>query len=269
VPEVIDFKIAANRKALITGGASGIGFATAKRLAAAGIAVAIADLNESQLETARGSLGPTALSVGMDVTRRSSVRDAVARVQDALGGLDTLVTCAGVFRFGEASAISEEEWDLTVDVNLKGTFLACQACLPALRASERGRIVTVSSISGVRGDDFASHYSASKFGVIGLTQSLAVENGRFGMTVNAVCPGTIPGTTMGQSSMAQKIELRKLSESEIVERDSRGLPLGRLGRAEDIADAIAFLVTDNASWITGQALVIDGGTLLSPPSHNR
>jgi NAD(P)-dependent dehydrogenase (short-subunit alcohol dehydrogenase family) len=266
---VIDFTISTGRKALITGGASGIGLATAKKLAEAGIRVSIADLDQSQVDATCRSLGSSALGVRMDVTNRRSVQDAVARVEDEFGGLDTLVTCAGVFRFGEALSISEDDWDLTVDVNLKGTFLACQTCLPALRASKRGRIVTVSSISGVRGDDFASHYSASKFGVIGLTQSLAVENGRFGVTVNAVCPGTIPGTTMGQSSMAQKVELRKLSEGEIVQRDSSSLPLGRLGRAEDIADAITFLITENASWITGQALVVDGGTLLSPPSHHR
>lgn len=266
---VVDFTIATGRKALITGGASGIGLATAKRLRGAGVSVAIADKNAEQLVRGRESLGSDTVTVLMDVASRSSVLEGTARAADALGGIDTLVTCAGVFRFGEASEISEEEWDLTIDVNLKGTFLSCQAALGFLRASGRGRIVTVSSISGVRGDDLASHYSASKFGVVGLTQSLAVENGRYGMTVNAVCPGTIPGTTMGQSSMSQKIEMRNMSAADIEKRDGASLPAGRLGRAEDIADAITFLVTDNAAWITGQALVVDGGTLLSPPSAPR
>lgn len=266
---MIGFTIASGRKALITGGASGIGFATAKQLTRAGVTVALADRNAEQLAKAAAAFGNDIVTTVMDVADRASVQQGVGRITNALGGLDTLVTCAGVFRFGEASVISEDEWDLTIDVNLKGTFLVCQAALPALRKSGRGRIVTVASTSGIRGDDCASHYSASKFGVVGLTQSLAVENGRYGITVNAVCPGAIPGTTMGQSSMSQKIEMRKLSEEEIVKRDGAALPLGRLGRAEDIADAVSFFVTDNASWITGQALAIDGGTLLAPPSHPR
>lgn len=266
---MIDFTIAKGRKALITGGASGIGFATAKRLAAAGVAVAIADRNDELLATAAGEIGTNTATAVMDVADRASVHEGVKRIVDALGGLDTLVTCAGIFRFSEATLITEEDWDETVDINLKGTFLVCQAALPAIRASGRGRIVTVASTSGLRGDDCASHYSAAKFGVVGLTQSLAVENGRFGITVNAVCPGAIPGTRMGQSSMAQKIEMRKLSEEEIMKRDGASLPLGRLGFAEDIADAIAFLTTENAGWITGQALAIDGGTLLAPSSHGR
>lgn len=263
------FQIARDRKVLITGGASGFGYATAKRLVGLGIAVAIADIDEARLAEAADALGGRTVPVQMNVADKASVIEGVAKARDALGGLDTVICCAGVFKFADFTQLSEEAWDRTLDINLKGTFLVCQAAMSSLRESRRGRIVTVSSTSGIRGDDFASDYSASKFGVIGLTQSMAVESGRFGTTVNAVCPGTVPGTTMGKQSMEQKIRLRGLDEKEIVSRDSQSLTLKRLGTPEDIADTILFLITDNASWITGQSIVVDGGALLAGPSHHR
>lgn len=263
------FRIAQDRKVLITGGASGFGFATAKKLVGLGVPVVIADIDEGRLAEAAGALGNKVVPVQMNVADKASVGRGVARAHDVLAGLDTVVCCAGVFSFADFMQLSEEAWDRTVDINLKGTFLVCQAAMASLRESGRGRIVTVSSTSGLRGDDFASDYSASKFGVIGLTQSMAVESGRFGMTVNAVCPGTVPGTTMGRQSMEQKVRLRGLGEAEIVARDSQSLTLRRLGKPEDVADAILFLLTDNASWITGQAIVVDGGALLAGPSHHR
>lgn len=263
------FRIAKDRKVLITGGASGLGMATARKLAALGVSVAIADIDQDRLAVTARELDGRVHPVQMNVADKASVQKGVAAVRDQLGGLDTVVCCAGIFRFADFMELSLEAWDQTIDVNLKGTFLVCQAAMASIRESGRGRIVTVSSTSGIRGDDFASDYSASKFGVIGLTQSMAVESGRFGTTVNAVCPGTVPGTTMGRQSMAQKIGLRGLDEEEIVARDAQSLTLRRLGTEDDIADTIIFLLTDNASWITGQAIVVDGGTLLAGPSHHR
>jgi meso-butanediol dehydrogenase / (S,S)-butanediol dehydrogenase / diacetyl reductase len=263
------FTLAPGRKALITGGASGFGFAIAERLAQSGALVAIADVDETKLASAAAKLAGLALPVSMNVVERASVARGVKHVVDRFGGLDTLVTSAGIFQFGDFATITEAEWDRTVDINLKGTFLVCQAALPYLRDSGRGRVVTVSSSSGKRGDDFASHYSASKFGVIGLTQSLAVESGGFGMTVNSVCPGTVPGTAMGQGSLRQKIAMRGLEGDELLDIDARSLPLRRLGTPGDVADAILFLITENASWITGQALSVDGGALLAGLSHRR
>ena len=256
-----------DRKALITGGASGFGLATAKRLVQAGVRVAIVDVNADALKSASEQLGPSVVGVQMDVTDQSSVEQGVRDAAAELGGLDMLVTSAGVFTFGELTQIEESEWDTTIDVNLKGTFLALRAALPFLRESGRGRVVTISSTSGVRGDDNASHYSASKWGVIGLTQSAAVENGRYGVTCNVVCPGVVPGTSIGQRSMDQKVSMRGQSAQEIVQRDGAVLPMRRLGEPEDIADAVMFLLSDNAGWITGQAIVVDGGALLAPPSQ--
>lgn len=263
------FRIANDRKALITGGASGFGLATARKLATLGVSVAIADIDEGRLAAAVGELDGKVHPVRMDVADKASVQKGVAAARQSLGGLDTVVCCAGIFRFADFMDLSLEAWERTIDINLKGTFLVCQAAMATVRESGRGRIVTVSSTSGIRGDDFASDYSASKFGVVGLTQSMAVESGRFGTTVNAVCPGTVPGTTMGRQSMEQKIRLRGLDEREIVARDSQSLTLRRLGTPDDIADTILFLLTDNAGWITGQAIVVDGGTLLAGPSHHR
>jgi NAD(P)-dependent dehydrogenase (short-subunit alcohol dehydrogenase family) len=263
------FSIAPDRKALVTGGASGFGLAIAQRLQRCGAAVAIADVDGNKLAVSKAKLGPKAVAIEMNVTERSSVISGVEAAATALGGLDTLVTSAGVFEFGEFSAITEREWDRTIDVNLKGTFLACQAALSHLRKSGRGRVVTISSSSGKRGDDFASHYSASKFGVIGLTQSLAIESGSFGMTANAVCPGTVPGTTMGEGSMRQKVAMRGLEAEEIIRIDSESLTIPRLGTSDDVADLVLFLITENASWITGQAISVDGGALLAGRSHRR
>jgi NAD(P)-dependent dehydrogenase (short-subunit alcohol dehydrogenase family) len=263
------FSIAPDRKALVTGGASGFGLAIAQRLQQCGALVAIADIDGRKLAASKAMLGPKAVGIEMNVTDRGSVIAGVEAAATAFGGLDTLVTSAGVFEFGEFSSITEEAWDRTIDINLKGTFLVCQAALGHLRESGRGRVITISSSSGKRGDDYASHYSASKFGVIGLTQSLAVESGSFGLTANAVCPGTVPGTAMGEGSMQQKVAMRGLDAEEIIRMDSDSLAIPRLGTPADIADAVLFLITENASWITGQAISVDGGALLAGRSHRR
>lgn len=261
------FSFEHGRKAVVTGGASGFGFAIAKRLNEIGAKIVLADINQEALDKAVAELGANASAVRVDVRDPDSVKNAISLAAETMGGIDCLVTSAGVFTFGEMTQIDNADWDLTLDVNLKGTFLVAQAALPYLRQSGHGRVVTISSTSGMRGDDLASHYSASKWGVIGLTQSMAVENGRYSVTCNVVCPGTVPGTTMGQSSMQQKIAMRNQSEEEIVSADGSTLPLGRLGKPEDIADAAMFLISDSASWITGQTLVVDGGALLAPPSR--
>ena len=148
-----------------------------------------------------------------------------------------------------------------MDVNIRGTFLCCQAAMAHLKASGRGRIVNIASDTGKRGVPYIAHYSTSKFAVVGLTQSLAQEFGPYGVTVNAVCPATAPDTAMGRLVLRQKAERTSLSEDEILARGAEAFPLRRLGTVADVADAICFLISTNASWISGESLNIDGGNL--------
>ena len=254
------FEIAPGRKALITGGASGFGFGVAERLVAAGATVAIADIDGAAVRQAAARL-PGSIPVEIDVADVTSVAAGVARAAAAMDGLDTLVNSAGVFEFRAFEAITEAEWDWILDVNLKGVFLCCQAALPFLRASGRGRIVNVASDAGKRGYPLISAYVASKFGVVGLTESLAVEFGPDGVTVNAVCPSTVADTGMGQKVLGQKVELFDKPPERVLADGAAGYPLRRLGTVADVADTICFLVSESAGWISGESINIDGGNL--------
>lgn len=254
------FEIAPGRKALVTGGASGFGFGVAERLVDAGASVAIGDIDAATIERAAGRL-PGVLPVVMDVTDRASVVDGVRRTVDAFGGLDTLVNSAGVFEFRPFEEISEREWDWILGVNLKGVFLACQAALPHLRSSGRGRIVNISSDAGKKGYPLIASYVASKFGVVGLTESLAAEFGPFGVTVNAVCPSTVSETRMGQKVLGQKVALFDKPAERVLADGAAAYPLRRLGTVADVADTILFLISDSAGWISGESINIDGGNL--------
>jgi meso-butanediol dehydrogenase/(S,S)-butanediol dehydrogenase/diacetyl reductase len=178
-----------------------------------------------------------------------------------MGGLDTLVNSAGVFEFRPFEEISEREWDWMIDVNLKGVFLSCQAAMPYLRASGRGRIVNISSDAGKKGYALISTYVASKFGVVGLTQSLAAEYGPFGVTVNAVCPATVSETGMGQKVLEQKVRLFDKPADRVLADGASSFPLRRLGTVADVADTILFLISESAGWISGESINIDGGNL--------
>jgi meso-butanediol dehydrogenase/(S,S)-butanediol dehydrogenase/diacetyl reductase len=254
------FEIAPGRKALITGGASGFGFGVAERLTTAGASVAIADVDTRAVQDAAARLAGV-LPIVMDVTDRASVLGGTAQAADAFGGLDTLVNCAGVFEFRAFEEISEREWDWILGVNLKGVFLSCQAAMPHLRSSGRGRIVNISSDAGKKGYALISSYVASKFGVVGLTESLAAEFGPFGVTVNAVCPSTVSDTRMGQKVLEQKVELFKKPAQRVLEEGASSYPLRRLGTVADVADTIMFLISESAGWISGESINIDGGNL--------
>ena len=254
------FAIAPGRRALVTGGASGFGYGVAERLRRAGASVAIADVDPTAVKAAVQRL-PGTLPLLMDVTNRASVIEGMARAADAFGGLDTLVNSAGVFEFRPFEEISEREWDWILDVNLKGVFLACQAAMPFLKASGRGRIVNISSDAGKKGYALISTYVASKVGVVGLTESLAAEFGPQGVTVNAVCPSTVAATGMGQKVLGQKAQLFNKPPEQVLEDGAAAYPLRRLGTVADVADTILFLISESAGWISGESINIDGGNL--------
>jgi NAD(P)-dependent dehydrogenase (short-subunit alcohol dehydrogenase family) len=252
--------IAPDRKALVTGAASGFGLGVVDRLLEAGARVAMADFSEGLLLDEASRRGAAVHPVVMDVRIKSSVQAGVAAAVEWLGGLDTLVQCAGVFDYGALGETTEESWDRQLDTNLKGTFLVAQAAMPHVVASGRGRIVNIASEAGRKGWPLTSAYNASKFGVVGLTQTWSREFGRNGVTVNCVCPAMTPDTRQGQEVTRQKLARTPgLTEAEVLRGYAENFPVGRAGTVADTADAIMYFITDNASWVTGVSFDIDGG----------
>jgi NAD(P)-dependent dehydrogenase (short-subunit alcohol dehydrogenase family) len=250
------------RRCLVTGGASGIGLATARRLQSEGAVVALLDLPGANLDRLDVSHGGAFLTVGADVRASRDVRAAVDEAVERLGGLDSLVLSAGVIHIKPLAEVTEADWDLTIDVNLKGAFLVAQAAAPALTESGRGRIVAIASDAGRRGVPLLHAYSASKAGLIGVMEALAGELAPH-VTVNTLCPVSTPGTGMGQQVLSWKSAATARSDEEVLD-DIRALfPLGRTCTGEDVAAAVSFLMSEDASFITGVALDIDGGSSLN------
>ncbi len=240
--------------AIVTGGARGIGKAIAQGLADLKATVVVADLSGEDAETAALHLveqGRSAKGVAVDVANGASVADMVRTVIDQQGRLDILCSNAGIFPSARIDTMSESEWDRVQAVNLKGTFLCVQACLPHMRRQRRGRIVVTSSITGpITGYPGWAHYGASKAGLMGFIRSAAIELAPDGITINAVLPGNI--MTEGMQSVG----------TEYIRETERSIPMGKLGEPADVAHAVAFLASDAARYITGQGLVIDGGQTL-------
>jgi NAD(P)-dependent dehydrogenase (short-subunit alcohol dehydrogenase family) len=240
------------RTAIVTGGASGIGFAIAERLAADGHAVAIFDRNGDAAVEAAQRVGGSAIGVTVDVTDRVQIDAGVADVVARLGTPLILVNNAGLDGFSRFLEITEEAWNRIIDVNLTGAFRCCQAVLPGMVEARWGRIVNISSSSAQGGQPYMAHYVSSKAGMIGLTKSLALEFGPSGITVNTIPPGFID-TPMLRAAEAKG----RLGNS--VEHHASLTPVRRAGRPEDIAAACAFLVRDDAGYVTGQVLGVNGG----------
>lgn len=242
------------RVALVTGAAQGFGLAIAERLAAEGAALALLDRQADRLEAVAHSLaaaGADALALTADVVQSAAVHAAVDRTTARFGRLDILVNSAGILRLSDVLACSEEEWDLVVDVNLKGTFLLCQAVLPSMIARHYGRIVNLSSSAGKQGGVLSGiAYNAAKGGVLSFTKSIARQFAPDGITANAVCPGT-GDTPMGHQFTADQL-------AALVAR----IPAGRLATAADIAGAVAYLVSDDAAFVTGEMLDVNGGMVM-------
>jgi NAD(P)-dependent dehydrogenase (short-subunit alcohol dehydrogenase family) len=236
--------------ALVTGGASGIGAGIARVLAAAGARVAVGDLDAAGASAAGG------LGVRLDVTDRSSVDEAVTRVEQELGPVDVLVNNAGVSSVTPFVEISDADWDRLMAVNLRGVLVVSQRVLPSMLERGRGRIINISSMAGKEGLPNLAHYCATKFGVIGLTQSLAKEVADRDVTVNAVCPGVVRTPLWDDPDTGI---LRQLDGENGWQAFVSGIPLGRPQSAEDIGHACAYLASDAAANITGEALNVSGG----------
>lgn len=240
--------------AIITGGAQGIGKSISARLAGAGANLVISDINlEAARKTAEelSSDSVKCIAVQADVSDGKQVSDMLEKAVKELGGVDILVNNAGITRDGLLMRMKEEDWDLVMSINLKGAFHCTKAVLPSMAKKRRGRIVNIASIVGVMGNAGQANYSASKAGLIGLTKTVAREYAGRGITSNAVAPGFI------DTAMTQAL-------SEKVREDlMKQIPLGRLGTSEDIASAVAFLVSNDAAYITGQVIHVNGGMLMA------
>jgi NAD(P)-dependent dehydrogenase (short-subunit alcohol dehydrogenase family) len=245
------------RVAVVTGGARGIGLACSARLAEAGAAVLVADVDGDAAAEAAAQIGPGAEAARVDVRRAESVRDLADRAVAQLGRLDIWVNSAGVFPVSPLLELSEEDWDRVLDVNLRGTLIgAREAARTMIAAAQGGVVVNIASTAAYRADGpGVTHYVASKFGVRGLTQSLAVELGRHGIRVLAVAPTVTltPGLEAGRKSL----------EAAGFALDERGsqLPLGRVAVPDDVARVVVFCASDLSLLMTGSTLLVDAGEL--------
>lgn len=236
--------------AIVTGAARGLGRAIAENLARCGAKVACVDVNAdllAQTVAAIGQSGGTAMAVACDVTNSERVSAAVDEVVKAWGGLDILVNNAGITKDTLIMRMKDDQWDAVIGINLRGTFLFTRSAARPLMKSPRGRIVNIASVAGIMGNPGQANYSASKAGIIGLTRTVAKELAGRNITVNAVAPGFIA------------TEMTAVLTEEIKTEIKKQVPLGRMGDPQDIADAVLFLASPAASFITGHVLTVDGG----------
>ena len=239
-----------NRVAFVTGASRGIGRAIALTLCRAGFDIVVAspeiEKNEEVAEEIRACSGE-AMTINLNVTDAASVKEAFAKVLKDKGRIDVLVNNAGVARDGLAVRMKQADWDLVLNINLNGAFQCIQQVLPGMMRNRWGRIVNISSVVGQAGSAGQANYAASKAGLIGLTKALAQEMASRGITVNAVAPGYIA------------TDMTAVLPDDVKQKILASVPLGRMGKPEDIAAAVKFLASEDASYITGQVLAVNGG----------
>jgi len=243
-----------DRVAFITGGARGIGKAIGSAFVREGAKVCLVDIDKGTLETAKNEIRKNReeiLALPCDITKSADVKTAMTQVQKTWGRIDILVNNAGIIRRGTIETVTEEDWDRVIEVNLKGTFNCCKAVAGIMKQQGYGKIVNVSSIAGKMGDiTSAPGYGPSKAGVDALTKTLARQLAQYGINVNAVSPHAIETEMSAQWSEERRKEI------------IASIPLGRLGKPEDVAEAVLFLASDDASFITGEILDVNGGALM-------
>jgi 3-oxoacyl-[acyl-carrier protein] reductase len=237
--------------AMVTGSTRGIGRAIADALAEAGAKVAVIGRDAARAEQAAGEIGHGARGFACDVASEEAVNAAVAAIEKDLGAIDILVNNAGVTKDNVFLRLQDADWDLVLEANLKGAFRTIRAASRGMMKKRWGRIINISSVVGLIGNKGQANYAASKAGLLGLTKSIARELASRGITVNAIAPGYIETDMTATLTAEQRDALAKQ------------IPLERLGKPEDVAQAVLFLASDGASYITGQVLVVDGGMVMS------
>ena len=257
-------KVLQDRVALVTGGALGLGEALCLRLAREGAHVVVADLNLEGAERVAAQIAAQtdrrALAVKVDVTDEAQVAAMVARAVGEFGRLDVLVSNAGILIAGAVDEIEADKWRKVVEVNLFGYFLCAKHAARAMKAQRSGVIVQINSKSGKRGSYKNSAYAASKFGGIGLTQSLALELAEYNVRVNAVCPGNLLDSPLWVDSLYRQYAKKwGISEEEVRQKYVEQVPLKRGCTYEDVCNVVVFLASDGASYMTGQAINVTGG----------
>jgi len=252
------------RVALVTGAAQGLGEAIALRLAKEGCHVAVADVNLERAEAVARRLseegGARAVAVRMDVTSEEEVADGFQKAEEALGPLDLLVSNAGILQAGDIADFEAAAWRRVIEVNLVGYFLCAREAARRMIPRRRGVILQINSKSGKKGSFRNSAYAASKFGGLGLTQSLALELAPHSIRVNAICPGNLLDSPLWVDSLYEQYAKKwGISQEEVRRRYEEQVPLGRGCSYEDVTNVVVFLASDEASYMTGQAINVTGG----------